>query len=357
MKSPPLECDLSPEAVNFLRSSEAANAAILMYDRADRVVWANHAQMQLAPVSDYENETHSSLFWKMLSAGLISNRYANEKPAEWLEKAKVSRRINDSLNWFSECASFRMLATNRIFEDDVLIQARVKLDVLGVERYIGTKEFPMDMVSIISNQKNMELMTSALDSFDIAICLIGSDKVPIHSNESFKELMTKGDILSFDKYPFISAVKDADNAVIQEKIELALLNRNYQSIFPLSSFHGTQLASLSSGNVPGTAVLVVSRFGEDEDHIVKALENALGLSPVEAQVALLVGTGMSPEQIAKQRSRSIDTIYTQIRNIKSKLKGANFFIRDISSLASLVVKLSAIAGVTNSRKARGKSDE
>lgn len=67
-------------------------------------------------------------------------------------------------------------------------------------------------------------------------------------------------------------------------------------------------------------VLVIVRARQsDPDHVCSLLQLAHGLTPAEANVAVRLAEGESPEQIASARRASIATVRVQIRSVYQKL--------------------------------------
>lgn len=89
------------------------------------------------------------------------------------------------------------------------------------------------------------------------------------------------------------------------------------------------------GNAEPTFLLCIVDFGFDEA-AVELFRNAYGLTRAEARVAVLLAGGLRLPAIAAARGVSVDTVRTQIKEIKSKTS-----VRDIPALVRLLCGFSA----------------
>ncbi|WP_147395139.1 helix-turn-helix transcriptional regulator [Azospirillum cavernae] len=342
MDNLPLPSDLNLDAILFIRASQPLGGAVLVYSPTDQIIWANGSQRRIAPVSDYTSETHESLFWKLLEAGLIGNRVAVANPADWISNVRIARRLNTGLDWISEYPSGRMSVSHRLYGDGTCVQSRVCIQTSGVENYINTKIRGNSFEEMLTVNDFLNNMHCSLNLLDLAVGIFDVNMNRFHLNDSFIDLISSETSMMFDDFGRIRATDPDDCAKLDCAVSSAATLQDFYKVLPLSYSGGVHFASISSGQSLGTAIIVISRFGEDDAAIASALERALGLHPAEARVAALIGSGLGPGEIARRRSTSEATVYTQIRNIKDKLRGTKFAAGDLTSLAALVFKISAI---------------
>lgn len=89
------------------------------------------------------------------------------------------------------------------------------------------------------------------------------------------------------------------------------------------------------GTAPGARALVVLREVFDcAEGSIEPLLMQLGATPAEARVAMLVGRGLAPDEVARRLSVSTETVRTQLRVVYAKLN-----LKRQSELAGLVTRL------------------
>lgn len=101
---------------------------------------------------------------------------------------------------------------------------------------------------------------------------------------------------------------------------------------------------------PPLFLVTIVDFGFDED-VARLVREAFELTEAEAAVSLLLAGGLRPEEIARRRSVSLQTVRTQIRSIKHKTK-----VGDLPDLVRLLCGFSA-GLVTPSRATRKQVQE
>lgn len=89
-----------------------------------------------------------------------------------------------------------------------------------------------------------------------------------------------------------------------------------------------------SGTLSALVVMTIKKLGLDGAVIGRRLTTLYGLSNTEIEIATAVGSGKSPEIIARERGRSVGTVRTQIRNILAKTNTGS-----MTALAALVNQL------------------
>jgi DNA-binding CsgD family transcriptional regulator len=64
---------------------------------------------------------------------------------------------------------------------------------------------------------------------------------------------------------------------------------------------------------------MLDRPESSDQALTKRLNEVFGLTPSEAAVALLIGNGRSPADIAGERQVSVDTVRSQLKAVSAKL--------------------------------------
>lgn len=341
MAAPALS-DLSSAAISLISAADAAGGGVLVYGRNDEVLWVNEGQRLLMPCTDYNDETYSSLFWKVLNAGMIGNRNAAIDPQGWLQYSNATRKNSPSLNFINTYPWGKMYVSQMVIDNGISIQARIDIRKIGIDYIVCDDSAGVDVAIALQTIKNRQYLQSLLDYLSIAVCLLDRSGGIICSNSSFDEFISEETHLIRDAQYRIHAIDQYDDMVFRQVIENAAAGSVGSMIVPLRSASSAILAAVSAGSVSGTAVLAVSRFGEDAESLAESIRQAFGITPAEADTMANIGLGRSVSQIAEDRNGAEKTVYNQIQRIRASLKRSNFAADDLASIAGLVVRIAAI---------------
>lgn len=341
MAAPALS-DLNSSAISLISAADAAGGGVLVYGRNDEVLWANEGQRLLMPCTDYRDETFPSLFWKVLNAGMVGNKLAINNPSEWLASEIASRRVNQSLDSINTYPWGKMLFSQMSLDNGIIVQTRIDVKRAGIDCLSSSNCVGIGVPLALQILKERKQFQSLLNSLSIAVCLLDRGRVSICSNSSFDELLLEGAHLLRDEEGRVHAADHYDDMVFRQVVESAAAGSVDSMILPLRSANGAVVAAISAGTVSGTAVLVVSRFGEDAASLAESIRQAFGITPAEADTMANIGLGRSVSQIAEDRNGAEKTVYNQIQRIRSNLKRSKFAADDLASIAALVVRIAAI---------------
>ncbi|WP_376957720.1 hypothetical protein ABNQ39_11365 [Azospirillum sp. A26] len=316
---------------------------MLVYGRNDEVIWASDGQRKLMPCSDYVSETYSSLFWKVLDAGMVGNKLAFNDPSGWLEAAIKTRKNSPNLDFINTYSWGRMLISQIILDNGISIQARLDITKSGIDSIIGHDGAGFGVSLALNIINDREKYQSVLNSLSISLALVGKSAQVIYKNSSFSDLLDVGDHVRIDEIGCIYAADPYDDMVLRQVIENAAVGAVDSMILPLRSRTAPVLAAVSAGSIPGTAVVAISRFGEDAASLCNSIRQAFGISPAEAETMVGIGLGRSVSQIANQRNGAEKTVYNQIHRVRESLRRSKFAVDDLVGIARLVTKISAIS--------------
>lgn len=334
---------LTPPASDLVREAAGAGGAVIVYDRDDRIVWVSEGQRALMPCSDYVDETYSSLFWKIFNAGLIGTKSAQPDPSAWLEGTIAARRTSPNLDFVNTYPWGRMLVSHLLLDDGVSIQARLDMRQAGIDRYFGERDAGLGVLWALRVQRHMRGMQSALDSLPIAVGMVDVAGRLIHSNASFDDLVRDGDGLVLAEDECVKATDLCDDIVLEQAVAHIAYGTQPSTCVPIRrGVKSPLIAAVNPGNLPGTAVIMVSCFGEDHSAVAASLRQAFNLSPAEAEIAAGIGAGKSMAEIASTRGVGEKTAYNQVRSIKASLRRSQFAIDDLADIANIVTKIAAI---------------
>lgn len=334
---------LPAPAADLVRAADGAGGAVLIYSPDDEIVGANSAQRALMPCSDYVGETYSSFFWKVFAAGFSGAKLAKADPAAWLEGAIVSRHNSPNLDFVNEYSWGRMLVSHLRLDDGSSVQARLDLRKSGIEHYFNGEGAGLGVMWALQVQRDIRNLQSALDSLAVAVGLVDGDGLLLHSNASLSDMLAARDGMAQDGRGGIYATDACDAMVLEHAIKNVSSGFLTSSFAPLRRSLGAPLiVAVTAGDVPGTVVLAISRFGEDHKSLVTSIRQALGITPAEAEVIAGIGTGQSVADIAATRNVTEKTTRNQVQNLRRALTGSRFAVGDLAGIASLVTKIAAI---------------
>ncbi|WP_298372576.1 hypothetical protein [Azospirillum sp.] len=334
---------LARPASDLIQAANNAGGAVLVYSKNDEIVWANDAQRALMPCSDYVDETYSSIFWKVFEAGFSGAKLAKDDPVSWLEGAIVSRNNSQNLDFINEYFWGRMLVSHIRLDDGVSVQARIDLKKSGLENYFRGETAGLGIMWALQMQRDITNLQSALDGLAIAVGLVDGDGRILHKNTSFSDMLSACDGLYQSEDNIILAVDVCDDMVVKQSIKNVTGGLLDSSFAPLRRATAPPLVmAVTAGDVPGTAVLAVSRFGEDHESLVAGIRQALGITPAEAAVIAGIGVGQSVAEIAVARNVTEKTTRNQVQSLRRALEGSRFAVGDLAGIASLVTKIAAI---------------
>lgn len=332
---------------SLIEATERLGGAVIIYDRDDHVAWVNHAQQDMIPFSDFgPDETYETLFWKIFRSGLIGNKKSLENPSEWLKSAVATRKSSPNLCFINTYPWGRMMVSQLCLDDGVSVQARVKLSDDGFEKYFGACG-PIHGIAIVEDtQRTLSNLQCAINGLDIAIGLVGNNLSFIHYNFSMRDLIETGDGLTVTQDGIIKACDQYDDIVLQQTLRSSLMKNGVDTpyIVPLRRPCGKtpHILSVSPGESSGTAILVISRFGENIDAVSEALKQGFNLHQAEADVAARLGAGMSVKEIANDRGVTERTAYNQVQSLKKSLRRSQFSAGGLPDITNLVMKVAAI---------------
>ena len=348
---------MPPYAVELVEATENAGGAVLVFDGSDRIVAANEAQRRVMPCCAYgDDDTYSSLFWAALQAGMTGNKAAKEAPEEWLAASIGARRSSPNLDFVNVYPWGRMLVSHLRLDDGTSIQARLDMRKSGVDRYCGERSAGLGVLWATRVQREILGLQAALDNLSLGVALVedgGTDSGVqlIHSNASFSDLLSGRDGLTVDEGGRLRAVDEYDDLSLSQALDDAVGGLTRTGYVPVRRRPGKQplVLAISAGVAPGTALVTVTRFGEDEPEIAGTLMRAFGLPAVQAEVLAALGAGLTVEEIARRRGVAKGTTYLQVNHIKKTLKEFGFAVTDMAGLTALVAKIAAITSAPRAR--------
>lgn len=335
--------DLPSTLANVVGEAEEAGAAVLVFDRNDRIMHANEAQRAMMPVCEYgPGDTYTTFFWGAVRTGGAGNSSAKADPEAWLRVATLSRRASPSLDFVNDYAWGRAHCSNLRADNGMSIQLRVNISASEIGRYLEAQAVGVGAVWALQKQREVSALRGALDALGLAVAIVGQNGCVAFQNASFRELTEQDDGLVITADGALATECRADCLAFGQALDDASI-RGASTYIPLRRSRGAALmAAVAPGAHDGTAVVTVSRFGEDGPEITSALKQIFSITPAEAAVMAALGGGASVQDLAERRGTSEGTIYNQVARIKNVMKRSEFAASSLGGIVGLVQRIAAI---------------
>src|SRR5215207_10199082 len=198
---------------------------------------------------------------------------------------------------------------------------------------------------------NSQLLEFAIHHLPFGIMVVDARRKVLAANRVAKDILQTRDALVERQSVLRAYQREDDERLTQVLAEATAVRSN-------SAWSGCIRLSRRSGKSAYTAIVsplfeavdVRSTVGnraalititdldrEYSSGLIKALQQAFGLTPAEAQTASLVGSGLSPQDAADQLGLSVGTIRAELKSIFAKVG-----ISRQSELASTVTRLALL---------------
>jgi DNA-binding CsgD family transcriptional regulator len=198
---------------------------------------------------------------------------------------------------------------------------------------------------------NSQLLESAIHHLPFGIMVVDAQRKVLAANRVAKNILQAGDAL-VERQSVLRAYQREDNERLAQVLaEAAAVRSNsaWSGCIRLSRRSGksayTAIVSplfdaVDVRSTVGNRAVLITITDPDREHssgLIKALQQAFGLTPAEAQTASLVGSGLSPQDAADQCGLSVGTIRSELKSIFAKVG-----ISRQSELASAVAHLALL---------------
>ena len=160
--------------------------------------------------------------------------------------------------------------------------------------------------------------SDALDALHDAVFMLTADGRIANANRAAEQLLRSGQVLQQRQGRLVAAVSGTNRSLSQALQQIphtgmaglrlqgtngCALNCSLVAL-PASAGHAKIMLSVTGGPPPDRALL---------------LRQIYGLSPTEAEVAVLLADGLDPADIAETRATSLHTVRAQLRSVGDKM--------------------------------------
>lgn len=327
--------EVGEQAIAMAMEAQSLDGAVIVYDASDQIVWVNRRQRQIMPCSDYVGETYTSLFWKVVEAGMTGNPMARQAPAEFLALIKEARRTNDFLSAVNRYPWGAMVTTNRRAPTGWTLQLR--FDAQGALPGLETPEALL--MGAIRAQRDAAAARHALNEVDHPVAIIGDDGRRLFANAAFAELIHAKMGLTIVAGIF-QPINDGDLPSWQRMLRDA----TGIPVF-MHSLIGkpTMAVSATRGVNPGTLIVLATPCGDglsrfQADHIARLL----GVTQAQAEVLGLLADGRLIKEIAALRDTTEDTTAHQLMSTRKVIRAQGIQIENQVQLVNFIRRIAAI---------------
>jgi DNA-binding CsgD family transcriptional regulator len=208
----------------------------------------------------------------------------------------------------------------------------------------------MDEVAMLIG--NGQLLESAIHHLPFGIMVVDANRKVRATNRAGKDILQTGDAL-VERQNGLRAVERRDDERFTQVLAEAtavrsnpvwsrcvrLSRRSGKSAYTAIVSALFEAVDVGSTVESRTALIIITDPDRERaSGLGKMLQQAFGLTPAEAQTALLVGSGLCPQDAADQLGLTVGTIRSQLKSIFAKVE-----ISRQSELASIVTRLALLA--------------
>ncbi|MCW2246343.1 PAS domain-containing protein [Azospirillum fermentarium] len=283
MSFPSAVSALPSHAIGLIQATEEVGGAVLVFDGADRIVWANDAQRMLMPCIGYgDGDCYETLFWAALAAGLNGNKAAGRDPHGWLAMAVATRQSSPNLNFVNEYPSGRMLVSHLRLDDGWSVQSRIGYSVSGIARFFPDYDGGVGVLWVLKMRERIRRLHTAFDDLPVAVGLVDADGGLLHRNAALDALLAAGDGLRLDGGGRVTATDGGDGVVLTQALGYVAGGLLPLLFVPLRRYRAPPLMmAVNRGDLEGTAVVAISHFGADQKELTALIRRTLDLSSGE----------------------------------------------------------------------------
>jgi DNA-binding CsgD family transcriptional regulator len=163
--------------------------------------------------------------------------------------------------------------------------------------------------------------------------VVDAQRKVLAANRAAKDILQAGDAL-VERQSVLRAYRREDNERLAQVLaEAAAVRSNsaWSGCIRLSRRSGKSaytamvsplFVAVDMSRTIGNRAALITITDPDREHssgLIKALQQAFGLTPAEAQTASLVGSGLSPQAAADQCGLSVGTIRSELKSIFAKV--------------------------------------
>lgn len=321
----------------LVKAGDAIDAAMMLIDGRESIVWANAGQRQLMPVVDYAAaSTYEDLFRAALDRGIVGNRLAVARPTEFLA----------AVRWY-RAEKPMSLNINRYPWGDMVVSTRAMGDGTFLMMRFGTDAATLGdlpehaLIAAEQARRRAESLRAGLDQISLGIALVDDAGRTSYHNAALRAL-TDRDLGLRRVNGILEPVHAIDRAAWA--MALAAAGGRAQTML-LRDVDGYPCigVTVSPGANPGARLIVAGPLRPSADMLTrKTLAASLDLTPAEARIVAALGAGYSIAEIAEDKGRSRSTVHNLLASAKRALSDIGIAGVHAGSIATIASQIAAI---------------
>ncbi len=321
----------------LVKAGAAVDAAMLLLDADETIVWSNTGQRVLMPAVDYDAApTYPELFHASLERGFVGNPLALARPAEFLAALRWYRAETPlSLNinrypWGDMVVSTRRLDCGRF----LLTRFRTHAAAAGI--------LPEQMLLEAERfRRQADALRQALDGIEIGIAIIDTAGRQAFANAALRAIADAGlGLRRLDGVLQPACARDRARWVMA----LAAASTKSQSVM-LADVDGQPCiaATISPSEHSGALLLFAAPLRPNIDQpVCDALGSLLDVTPTQAAIVAELAAGRTITDIAAGRGRSRNTIYNHFAGARQALRDIGIAVDEAAGIAAMAAQVAAI---------------
>ncbi|WP_029007169.1 helix-turn-helix transcriptional regulator [Azospirillum halopraeferens] len=310
----------------IIENANATGAALMVFDHEDRVCHSNERNSKVFSFLDFSRSpTYADVFRASLEHRRFIGPEPYREPDAWLSQAQQFRRNHRFAQFTKEYPDGRIyLVTHEVLAGTGSYLCRVDItDKLAQSlRGSGPLLGPRAWLGALGG-----LTSNPLDANSGGVAVITASGILVDANSTMRAML--GESTAFGLMGGrIRFRMPAENDDFYTKLAAVLANGDPNG-FDLLRVSGEQqdeyLVKVAPFSVhtdrSGAGMAMVSVFDPHEtaDVPASALTTMYGLTPAESRVALAIGQGDRPEQVAQKYGTSLNTVRTQLQTVFAKM--------------------------------------
>lgn len=332
-----LPAGTSDSLKGLVRAGAAVNAAMMLLDERDGIIWANSGQRLLMPAVNYDDRpTYDQLFYAALDRQMVGNAAAIARPAEWLVSGRREREMNELAFSINRYRWGHMVVSTRRLDSGGWLLLRFPTDATALGRLPERA-----LIDAEQHRREAEALRHGLDSLSLGIAVIDSGARIGYANAALLALADAG--LGLRRLDgVLMPAHDGDRA--RWVMALAAASGGAQTIV-LADVDGRACvgATISPGPHPGVMILVAAPLRPNVDRPVRdALVSALDLTPSEAVIVAELMAGRTAPDIAADTGQAQSTINNHIAGARRALRDIGIVVNQAAGIAAVSAQVAAI---------------
>lgn len=338
--------DIPTEIEKLLRAAEQNNAAAVLYDENDNIIYCNEKHKTIYSFVDYSiSQNYTEFAYKGVECGLLDDREVYDDPDAWVNRSiDFRRRYRWAQYLINHSSGNTYLAHHQRFEGFGCVALRFNI----TDKLYNKNKDSVFSLGRFDPVGGKWLATALMQHFEEPTGIVSRSGRLIDGNDRFMKVLDRNDGI------FLSNGR----VVLSNQLENAIFNKLILSQSDWQA-HGSQMLKVSRSNEDGYLFLSVSSMSLEHSLENRSFHGAamisivdpdsglpikletvkglFGLTLAEARIAISISSGKDLNEIALDNAVSVGTVRNQLKSVFLKT-GVN----KQSELIRLMYKISSI---------------